>query len=50
MDIVQSILENDAQEKDPRKSTVVNKDVDVETDAGTLLALDSNTLDLKALK
>ena len=50
MDIVQSILENDAQEKDPRKSTVVHKDVDVETDAGTLLALDSNTLDLKALK
>ncbi|XP_003702064.3 ribosome biogenesis regulatory protein homolog [Megachile rotundata] len=50
MDIVQSILENDTQEKDPRKSTVVQKDVEVETDIGTLLAFDYNTLDIKALK
>ena len=48
MDIVKSILEDSNQEKDPRKSTVVEKDV--ETDVGSLLALDYNTLDLKELR
>lgn len=48
MDVVKSILENDNQEKDPRKSTVVHKDVEV--DVGTLLALDYNTLNLKSLR
>lgn len=33
-----------------RKSTVVNKEVEVETDVGSLLAFDYNTLDLKALR
>ncbi|XP_078041266.1 ribosome biogenesis regulatory protein homolog [Augochlora pura] len=50
MDIVQSILENETQEKDTRKSVEVQKDVDVETDLGTLLALDYNNLDVKTLK
>ncbi|XP_071874985.1 ribosome biogenesis regulatory protein homolog [Bombus fervidus] len=50
MDVVNSILENSTQEKDTRKSTEVNKDVEIETDLGTLLALDYNTVDLKALK
>ncbi|XP_017885968.1 ribosome biogenesis regulatory protein homolog [Ceratina calcarata] len=47
MEVIKSILENDTQE-DSRKSTVVNKDI--ETDLGTLLALDYNSLDLKAMK
>ncbi|CAL7935839.1 unnamed protein product [Xylocopa violacea] len=47
MDLVNSIL-NDTQEKDLRKSTVVNKDVEV--DLGTLLTLDYNNLDLKAFR
>ncbi|XP_033340376.2 ribosome biogenesis regulatory protein homolog [Megalopta genalis] len=50
MDIVQSVLENKTQEKDSRKSIEVNKDVDVETDLGTLLALDYNNLNIKTLK
>lgn len=50
MDVVNSILENSTQEKDIHKSTEVNKDVEIETDLGTLLALDYNTVDLKALK
>lgn len=50
MDVVNSILENSTQEKDTRKSTEVNKDVEIETDLGTLLALDYNTVDPKALK
>ncbi|KAK1125379.1 hypothetical protein K0M31_005748 [Melipona bicolor] len=50
MDVVNSILQNDIQEKDPRKSTIVNKDAEIETDLGTLLALDYNALNLKALK
>lgn len=49
MDIVNSILENDNQKKDLYKSTVVNKEGEVETDLGTLLALDYNALDLKTL-
>ena len=48
MDIVKSILEDCNREKDPRKSTVVEKDV--ETDVGSLLTLDYNTLDLKELR
>ena len=48
MDIVKSILEDSNREKDPRKSTIVEKDV--ETDVGSLLALDYNTLDLKELR
>ncbi|CAK9797609.1 Ribosome biogenesis regulatory protein homolog [Anthophora quadrimaculata] len=50
MDVVSAILEKSTQEKDPHKSTVVNKEVDVETDVGTLLALDYNAFDLKKLK
>lgn len=50
MDIVNSILENNAQEKDNRKSTIVNKDVEVETDVGTLLALDYSNVDLKVMR
>ncbi|XP_031826635.1 ribosome biogenesis regulatory protein homolog [Nomia melanderi] len=50
MDIVQSILENETQEKDLRKSIEVNKDIEVEIDAGSLLAFDYNTLNIKALK
>lgn len=50
MDVVKSILENEPREKDLRKSTVVNKEVEVETDVGSLLAFDYNTLDLKALR
>lgn len=50
MDVVNSILQNDIQEKDNSKSTLVNKDAEIVTDLGTLLALDYNTLDLKALK
>ncbi|KOC63149.1 Ribosome biogenesis regulatory protein like protein [Habropoda laboriosa] len=47
MDVVNSILEKSTQEKDTYKSIVVNKEVDVETDIGTLLALDYNAFDLK---
>lgn len=50
MDVVNSILQNDIQKKDTRKSTVVNKNTEIETDLGTLLALDYNALDLKTLK
>lgn len=50
MDIVQSILENPTQEKDSRKSTEVNKDVEVETDLGSLLALDYNTININSIK
>ncbi|XP_076649319.1 ribosome biogenesis regulatory protein homolog [Halictus rubicundus] len=50
MDIVQSILENETEEKDSRKSIDVHKDVEVETDLGSLLALDYNTLNIKTLK
>ncbi|XP_043248725.1 ribosome biogenesis regulatory protein homolog [Colletes gigas] len=50
MDIVKAILESEPQENDLRKSIIVNKDVEVETDVGTLLALDYNTLDIKSLK
>ncbi|XP_076242729.1 ribosome biogenesis regulatory protein homolog [Calliopsis andreniformis] len=50
MDIVNSILESSNQEKDPRKSTEVHKEVEVETDVGTLLALDYNTINLKSLR
>ncbi|XP_076763954.1 ribosome biogenesis regulatory protein homolog [Xylocopa sonorina] len=48
MDVVNSILQDNTQEKDPRKSTVVNKDVEV--DVGTLLTLDYNSLDLKTFR
>lgn len=48
-DVVNSILENNTEEKDIR-TTIVNKDIEVETDLGTLLALDYNNLDLKAIK
>ncbi|XP_006615420.1 ribosome biogenesis regulatory protein homolog [Apis dorsata] len=48
-DVVNSILENNTEEKDTR-TTIVNKDIEVETDLGTLLALDYNNLDLKAIK
>ncbi|XP_043508009.1 ribosome biogenesis regulatory protein homolog [Frieseomelitta varia] len=50
MDVVNSILQNDIQKKNTHKSTVVNKDTEIETDLGTLLALDYNALNLKALK
>ncbi|KZC08238.1 PREDICTED: ribosome biogenesis regulatory protein homolog [Dufourea novaeangliae] len=50
MDVVQAILKNESQEKDSRKSTEVHKDVEVETDVGSLLALDYNTLNLKTLR
>lgn len=49
-DVVNSILENNTEEKDTRQTTIVNKDIEVETDLGTLLALDYNNLDLKAIK
>lgn len=48
-DVINSILENNTEEKDTR-TTIVNKDIEVETDLGTLLALDYNSLDLKAIK
>ncbi|XP_054012425.1 ribosome biogenesis regulatory protein homolog [Hylaeus anthracinus] len=50
MDLVNSILENEPREKDPRKTTLVHKDVELETDVGSLLAFDYNTLNIKELK
>ncbi|OAD52408.1 Ribosome biogenesis regulatory protein like protein [Eufriesea mexicana] len=50
MDIVNSILEKYTQKKDTCKSTIVNKDVEVETDVGSLLVLDFNSVNLKVMR
>lgn len=51
MDLVKSILENEKEkDTDPSKSILVQKDVELDIDLGTLLASDYNALDIKTLK
>lgn len=50
MEIVQEILEKQQKELENFKPITVNKDLDCEIDAGTLLVTDPNELDEVLLK
>lgn len=50
MNIVNEILEREQKKAEKYKPINVDKHLDVELDIGTLLALDTNDLDTKALK
>jgi regulator of ribosome biosynthesis len=50
MDIVTKVLEAAAKEAEQFKSINVEKHLELEYDLGTLLAVDSNDLDLKQMR
>lgn len=50
MDIVNEILEREQKKGDKYKKITVEKHLEVEIDAGCLLATDSNDLDAKLLE
>lgn len=46
-DLVEGVLESAAKKQAKYKSTEVKKDIDLEIDHGNLVAVDSNTVELK---
>lgn len=50
MDIVNEILEREQKKAEKYKPITVEKHLELEFDVGTLLAFDTNDLDMKSLK
>jgi regulator of ribosome biosynthesis len=50
MDVVKKVLEDAAKQADQFKSINVEKHLELEYDLGTLLAVDTNDLDLKQMR
>lgn len=50
MDILSEILEKEAKKNEKYKPTDVEKNLELEFDLGNLLACDTNSLDLQAIR